>query len=200
MKLLFVFGALFSYILSGINPAVIISKVVYKTDIRKSGSKNPGFTNFRRVFGGKWAYVVLFIDIFKSLSMTLIFGYLFEKAGLDRAFGAAYSGFFATVGHVFPVWYKFKGGKGFLVCISSIWVVSPLTGLFATIVMALVLFLTRYMSLADICAVISAPLFMLLFGIGGYSLLFVCMGSALVVIRHKDNIKRLIHGKESKII
>ncbi|MBQ4528511.1 MAG: glycerol-3-phosphate acyltransferase [Clostridia bacterium] len=198
--IMFGFAAIVCCMICGLNPAIAVSKLVFGKDIRNYGSKNPGFTNFKRIFGGKWAYAVMFLDILKTVLPLILIGYLFEKHDVEREFTVAWCGLFGVLGHVFPVWYKFKGGKGFLVCISMIWCVSPISGLCSTLVMITVLLTTGYMSLADVCAVISAPLFMLLFGIGSYSLLLVCMGSALVVIRHKDNIKRLINGKESKII
>ena len=100
---LFVFSALVSYLVAGINPAILLSKMIYHQDIRTLGSKNPGFTNFKRVFGNRYAWYVFALDILKNLVLCLIFCPLFQNIMQDGALGAAYVGLCAMLGHAFPV-------------------------------------------------------------------------------------------------
>ncbi|MBQ8250126.1 MAG: glycerol-3-phosphate acyltransferase, partial [Clostridia bacterium] len=146
--LLYISAALSAYLVAGWNPAITFSRAIYKKDIRTCGSKNPGFTNFKRTFGNKWAWWVLALDLSKAAIVALIFAVLFENYLDCYQFGAAYTGIFAMLGHAYPVWYKFKGGKGFLVCLSTAWVTDPRVGLIATVIMIVLLLSTKYMSLS----------------------------------------------------
>ena len=92
--LLYILAALCGYVVAGMNPAIAISKAIYHKDIRECGSGNPGFTNFRRTFGNKWAFVVLFLDLLKAAAITLLFAWLLSRKGVDFQFAAAYTGVF----------------------------------------------------------------------------------------------------------
>ena len=113
--LLYILSALTAYLVAGWNPAITFSRAIYKKDIRECGSGNPGFTNFKRSFGNRWAWFVLLLDLFKAAVVVGIFALLFEQYFGMYQLGAAYTGLFALLGHAFPIWYGFKGGKGFLV-------------------------------------------------------------------------------------
>ena len=193
-------AALIPYLVNGINPAIVMSKMIYHKDIRTLGSKNPGFTNFKRVFGNRCAWFVFFFDILKALIPILAFRYIFETdTTLGGQFGAAYSGLFSMLGHVFPVWYKFKGGKGFLVGAAAIGCIDWKTGLVALAIMLVLLAITRYMSLSVIISSLSCPLSLLYFCSPSLTVEILCiLCVALLIIRHKDNIKRLFKGTESK--
>lgn len=106
--------ALCSYLVGAANPAIILSTTIYRKDIRGLGSGNPGFTNFMRVFGKKWAWLVLTLDCSKAIVLCTVFGLLFRSNVGSFQLGAAIAGLFAVLGHCFPVWYGFEGGKGFL--------------------------------------------------------------------------------------
>ena len=194
-------AAILSYLICSLNPAIILSKLIYKKDIREDGSKNPGFTNFKRVYGMKWAWLVFLLDISKALIMEIIFSYFFEKTfgeGFGKV-GIAYSGFFAMLGHCLPLWYKFQGGKGFLVCISTLYMLSWKAGLFATLLLTVLLLATKYMSLATILSLVAGTIslpFIIKIHILAVILFALC--TLFVIFRHKENIKRLAKGTESK--
>ena len=197
--LLYILSAVIPYLIGGINPAIVLSKLIYHKDIRDMGSKNPGFTNFKRVFGGRYAFLVFLFDILKSAIVCLAFGYAFSKCGLIYQVGAAYAGFFAMLGHCFPVWYKFKGGKAFLAGAAAIWCIDWRAGLVAMCIMIVLLFTVHYMSLASICAGISCPITLAVCGVESPFVIVLCTASALLMIcRHSANIKRLISGAETK--
>lgn len=196
--LLMIFSAVVSYLVSGLNPAIILSKAVYHKDIREYGSGNPGFTNFKRTFGGWLSWLVMFLDIFKSAAVVSACGFLFYRYFDMWEFGAAFSGLFAMLGHVFPVWYKFRGGKGFLVCMTVIWLIDIRAGIISAVIMLLVLLITRYMSLADICAVVYAPVTLACQAAPGIVVFIVSVMALLMIWRHSENIERLIDGTEPK--
>ncbi len=195
---LYIAGALAAYLISGWNPAITFSKAIYKTDIRTCGSKNPGFTNFKRCFGNKWAWFVLALDLLKAALVVLLFAQVFElRMGLYQI-GAAFTGLFAVLGHAYPVWYRFKGGKGFLVSLSTVWVTDWRVGLIVTVVMVVLLLTTKYMSLATVAATLCSPLLLLLFRAPLSAVLLNTAMVVFVALRHRENFKRLMAGTESK--
>lgn len=195
---LYIISAVCAYLISGINPAIVLSKKIYHKDIRTCGSGNPGFTNFKRSFGGKWAWWVLTFDLAKSALVTATFAYLFDRHIGQYQLGAAYTGLFALLGHAFPIWYKFKGGKGFLAYMSVIWFIDWHAGFVAVFVMLILLFITKYMSLSTVCAMLTCPLTLYLTG-ASYIVVLICSISVVfIAIRHKENFKRLKAGTESK--
>lgn len=196
--LLYVTAAVTAYLVAGWNPAITFSKVIYKKDIRTCGSGNPGFTNFKRTFGNRWAWFVLALDLSKAAVVAVIFANLFKHYLGMYQFGAAYTGLFAILGHAFPVWYKFKGGKGFLVSLSTVWVVDWRMGLIATAIMVVLLLTTKYMSLSTVTAMLCCPILLLLFGAPANVILTVTATVLFMVARHKENFKRLKAGSEAK--
>ena len=196
--LLYILAALCGYVVAGMNPAIAISKAVYHKDIRECGSGNPGFTNFRRTFGNKWAFLVLFLDLMKAAAATLLFAWLLSRNGVDYQFAAAYTGVFCMLGHAFPFQFKFKGGKGFLVCLSIFFVIDWRVGLIATVLLHVLLLVTKYMSVSTVTTLLVCPILLYLFG-ASLPVVLIALGCALfVAIRHKENFIRLKNGKESK--
>lgn len=197
--LFFLIAAVCSYLMAGVNFAIILSHVFFHKDIRDYGSKNPGFTNFKRVFGGWQAWLVLILDIAKAAVPILIFGLLSEKLFDLRQTGMAWSGLFAVIGHSYPVWYKFKGGKSFIAGVSMIYMLNWRAGIIATIIFLTLLFVTKYMSLAS---VISTALYPILFIIYSpheiLAEIFLIMACVLIIYRHRENILRLKNGSERK--
>ena len=182
----------------GLNPAITLSKVIYKKDIRECGSKNPGFTNFKRTFGNKWAWWVLVLDLSKAAIVVGLFAWLMSLQGVDFQFAAAYTGIFCMLGHAFPLQYKFKGGKGFLVCLSTMYVIDWRVGLIATGIMVILLLTAKYMSLSTTVAMLLCPLLLISFKASLPVILMALACAVFMAIRHKENFKRLIQGKESK--
>ena len=197
---LYILAAICGYVIAGMNPAIALSKAIYKKDIRECGSGNPGFTNFKRTFGNKWAWWVLVLDLSKAAVVVGLFAWLLSLQGVDFQFAAAYTGIFCMLGHAFPPQYKFKGGKGFLVCLSTMYVIDWRVGLIATAIMIALLLFTGYMSLSTTLAMLLCPVLLIPFGA---SLPVILMATACVLfmaIRHKENFKRLMSGNESKFI
>ena len=195
----FVFAAIVAYLIGGINPAIVLSKGIYHQDIRQQGSGNPGFTNFKRVYGNRWAWFVFFLDIGKAVLVVGLFASLFESVLDMRQLGAAYTGFFTMIGHAFPIWYRFEGGKGFLVGAATIFIIDWRVALIALAIMMILLFCTKYMSLSVIIAAISCPISLALFGTDAPQTMIFCLLSViLMILRHRSNIERLIKGTENK--
>lgn len=196
--LAYIISAVFAYFVSGLNPAIIMSKAIYKKDIRTCGSGNPGFTNFKRVFGNKYAWFVFVLDILKGAVISVVAGLLFRAYVGSWALGVAYAGLFAMLGHAFPIYYGFKGGKGFLVCLSTVWFIDWRAGAIASAVLVIMLPLTKYMSLSTMSALVAGAVAVAAFGGGlAVSIMYaVCV--LFVIVRHKQNIVRLVQGTESK--
>lgn len=195
---LYIAAALVAYMVAGWNPAITFSKAIYKTDIRNCGSKNPGFTNFKRCFGNRWAWPVLALDLLKAALVVILFAWLFESCMGLYQLGAVYTGLFAVLGHAYPIWYNFKGGKGFLVSLSTIWVADWRVGLIVTVIMILLLLTIKYMSLATVAATLCGPVLLLLFGASLYVVLINMAMAVFVALRHRENFRRLRAGTESK--
>lgn len=209
-------AAVVSYLVAGVNPSILLSKLFYKQDIRTVGSKNPGFTNFKRLYGWKLAWLVLLIDVAKAVLPCLGFGLAFRAVGvLDSAayevgsaftgnnfsLGASFAGIFAMLGHAYPVWYRFRGGKAFLVGATAVWFIDWRVGLICAGVFFLLLFTVQIMSISSMSAGVVCP-FAVAFlpGACAHPVVLVCciLAAILLVWRHKPNIIRLIHGEESK--
>ena len=196
--ILFLLAAVCGYLIAGLNPAITLSKAIYHRDIRECGSGNPGFTNFKRTFGNRWAWWVLVIDLSKAAVAVCLFAWLLSRQGVDFRIGAAYTGMFCMLGHAFPLQYKFKGGKGFLVCLSTMLVVDWRVGVIATGIMILLLLLTKYMSLSTTIAMLLCPILLIPFEAPLPVVLMVLFCALFMAVRHKENFSRLIHGREPK--
>ena len=196
--ILFLLAAVCGYLIAGLNPAITLSKAIYHRDIRECGSGNPGFTNFKRTFGNRWAWWVLVIDLSKAAVAVCLFAWLLSHQGVDFRIGAAYTGMFCMLGHAFPLQYKFKGGKGFLVCLSTMLVVDWRVGVIATGIMILLLLLTKYMSLSTTIAMLLCPILLIPFEAPLPVVLMMLFCALFMAFRHKENFSRLIHGREPK--
>jgi glycerol-3-phosphate acyltransferase PlsY len=191
--------AAFAYLVGGVNWSIILSNRIYGQDIRTLGSHNAGFTNFKRVFGSRHAWTVFALDILKSVVPCVLVGLVFRHVFGMFHLGAAFAAFFVILGHCFPVWYQFKGGKGFLAMASMVWFISFKAGLAGLAVFALVFFTLHYMSLSSVTASLTLPLSLLIFGCE--TPLMVPLGLAcalLITLRHKQNLVRLVKGTEPK--
>ncbi len=196
--LIYILSAICGFLISGLNPAIIFSKAVYGKDIRECGSKNPGFTNFKRCFGSKLAYFVFVLDLLKAAIPVVLFALLFAKHGISYQFGAAYTGVFCMLGHAYPVWYGFKGGKGFLVCTAVLVAIDWKVGIIIFAGAMALLFITKYMSFSTVTAMLCAPAVFAVMGSTLKVVLLVLFCAVFMAVRHKENIKRLINGTESK--
>lgn len=188
-----------SYLAGCCNGALITSHLFCHDDVRKYGSHNAGLTNFYRVYGGKYAACVIAVDMLKALLAVTLGAAVFGQYLGQRLVGEYFSAFFCAVGHIFPAFYSFKGGKGIL-CSGALlllldWRVAAIGwGLF------LLLWLTtRYVSLGSVSAAASFPVSTAVF----YrdepaAIVLSVLLAALVIWAHRSNIARLLHGTESR--
>lgn len=186
------FLILISYFLGSIPSGIILSRVLKKRDPRTQGSGNIGATNAFRIGGKVFGGLTLLLDITKGFVVILC----------AKAFNAEYLalwGFVCIVGHIFPIWLNFKGGKGVATAIGVILGINLMLGISAILLWILIFSISRISSLA---ALVSLSV---IFPIGcilsdGYiNLIFLLISLILIVFRHKDNIIRLYNGKENKI-
>ena len=191
-----------AYLLGSIPTAVWIGKRFYNIDIREHGSGNAGATNTIRVLGWKPGIPVLLFDVFKGwLAVNIIHLAQFYTPGTtDFINFQLILGVAATLGHIFPIYAKFKGGKGVSTLVGIVLAIDPLTTLICFIIFLIVLFLTKYVSLSSLTAGISFPVIVIfIFKTTIISLIIFSLSVALLlVLTHIKNIKRLLQKEESK--
>lgn len=186
------------YLLGGINGAILLSKLVEKDDVRHHGSGNAGFTNFFRNYGKRTSLLVILIDAAKAAVSCLLGGWLLGKCGL-RTEGMLLGGLAATLGHDFPAFLGFRGGKGIVCGFATALVTDWRVGLILLAVFALVYFLTHYVSLASVlCALGFFVSFWLFYPGRPFVLILSGCLSALAIFLHRENIGRLVRGQERK--
>ena len=187
------------YLLGSINFGIIVSKLFHKEDIRSYGSGNAGATNMLRTYGKKEAIITLVGDILKAVAAVALGR---ELLGLTGGYVAL---FCCIVGHAFPIFYKFKGGKGVAACAGGVaalfaftprwWIIFVELAIFAAIVA-----ITRFISLGSVTAMFIFPILMSRLELGwSLNILFAFMIAALVIYLHRGNIKRIYQGKENKL-
>lgn len=190
---------LLSYFFGCFNGSFMVSHFIIRDDVRKHGSGNAGLTNFYRTYGAKYALLVIACDMGKTVAACLLGSFFFRCLGWDGTLGTLLAGLGCELGHIFPVFYGFRGGKGIL---SGGTLVLLLNWRVAAVAWALFLLLwltTRYVSLASITATCSAPI--TVYFVYGHNWLYtsLCLAvAALVVWWHRENIQRLLHGTEKK--
>lgn len=200
-----------SYLLGSCNSAIIVSHLLYHQDIRDYGSKNAGLTNTLRVYGKGAALLTLIGDLAKGVIAVLLSIFIETKlvgSGVDTQLIGYVAGMFAILGHIFPVWYGFKGGKGALVASSVLIVIDPITfGIVIPLFIAICL-ITRYVSVASMTAALSYPVITFCINLFvkhkdmpsviSYTVCALVTG-LLVVYMHRSNIERLKNGTENKL-
>lgn len=187
--------SIIAYLLGSIPNGYIICKKFYRIDITKYGSKNIGMTNVQRVVGNKAAVAVFLLDFAKGFLAVIIGKYFFQSPFL-----AITLGIMAIIGHDYSLFMPhFKGGKGVATAYGVIGAISVYTGLLSGGIFFLVIFLTRYVSLASIVSVCFFPVFLILFHADKTIILSSLIIVLLVKISHHENIKRLLKGNERKI-
>ncbi|MBQ9734211.1 MAG: glycerol-3-phosphate 1-O-acyltransferase PlsY [Clostridia bacterium] len=196
--LLLIIIAIVAYFCGGLNGAIISSRFIFHDDVRKHGSGNAGLTNFHRTYGTKGAAMVIAIDVLKSVIAVLVGGWLLGTVG-EKSVGQIFAGFCLILGHIAPVLYGFRGGKGVLCAGTMILIVDPVAGLCCWAVFILVVIATRYVSLASMMACLLGPVFLAIFKHSGLEVLLTLLAALLVVIKHAENILRLIGGTESRL-
>ena len=191
-------AAVIPYLLGNLNGAVVVSRLVAHEDVRTKGSGNAGFTNFFRNYGKRTSLLVILIDAAKAAVSCLLGGWLLGKCGL-RTEGMLLGGLAATLGHDFPAFLGFRGGKGIVCGFATALVTDWRVGLILLAVFALVYFLTHYVSLASVlCALGLFVSFWLFYPGRPFVLILSGCLSALAIFLHRENINRLVKGRERK--
>lgn len=237
VAILVIVGLAIGYLYGSILFAIVIGKLLVKKDVREFESKNPGATNAARVLGNKLGFLVLVLDTFKAIIPTLVMWFIywfslrhngfqnynpiehnFNPGVLIYLAGAA-----AVIGHLFPIYHKFHGGKGISTFGGLLLIISPFLGIISAIIIIICVLVTRYVSLGAIIAVMIVPVLILIPGINYTYLVYpnitklfehlnyathtlICLPimawlyivAFLIVYRHKENIKRLVNGTERK--
>lgn len=195
---LIVLAVVAAYLLGSLSFAVIVSRLMGLSDPRTYGSKNPGATNVLRSGNKAAAVSTLALDALKGYVPVLLVVLFGEPCGLGEA-SAALVGLAAFVGHLFPVFFRFQGGKGVATAAGVLLALNPWLGLATLLTWIIIAGFFRYSSLASIIAAVFAPFYQLLiWGPGPVAGLILVM-SLLLIWRHAGNIRKLIEGKESKI-
>jgi len=190
--LMIILSGIVGYLLGSINSSIIVGKL-YRIDIRQYGSGNAGMTNTLRTLGKKAAFFVLIGDILKGILSYLI-GLAF--AGYT---GAMMAGTCAILGHNWPVYFGFKGGKGVLTSIAVLFMMNAEIALILLIVFAIVVALTRYVSLGSIIGAALFPVLAIVYKQSAGFVIFAFVIGLLVIFRHRSNIARILNGTESKL-
>ena len=179
-----------SYLLGSINLSIIISSKFYNDDIRNHGSGNAGMTNVMRTYGKKMAVITFVGDFMKaviaSLVGRLLLGYI----------GSYIAGLFCFLGHIFPCFYKFKGGKGVVTACAMIAMNDPFICLLLLVVFVLVVALSKFISLGSVIAVMAYPIIHHRITGGNFGTIVALLMAAMCVFAHRTNIKRIMNHEE----
>lgn len=194
---------IFAYLIGSIPTALIVSRSFFKIDIREYGSGNMGATNTFRVLGSKFGTIVMVGDVLKGMLAVALYNLLpyYIENPIDRTNLMIGLGLAAVVGHIYPIWAQFKGGKGVATLFGMVLAIQPLVAVNCVAVFLLVLYLTRYVSLSSILAGIALPICVLWIYNEKeiFYRVFAIAVSALIILTHQKNIGRLIRGNEGRV-
>ena len=199
--------AIIAYLVGSINFSIIISKRMAGFDVREKGSGNAGTTNMLRSVGVKAAAITLLCDILKGVVVILIailIGNIVD--GLDDALLVQLAGIFVIIGHTFPIFFGFKGGKGIATSLGVLLMFNWQIGLICLVFALILMVITRMVSVGSIAAAILFPVLVIFIGqnyivpVNNWSyLIFSIIVAVLVLFNHRENLKRIFTGKENKI-
>lgn len=215
-----VIAVLCAYLISSVNTSIIVTKIVLHKDIRTLGSGNAGFTNVLRCVGKVPAIITFVGDFLKGvISVAIAYFIMRGEPELQRQYLMCTAGLFAVVGHTMPIYYKFKGGKGVVTTAAVMLMTDWRLLIMALLIFAIVFTATKIISVCALCNATAYPITAFVFrlldhnGVLGavtplqnptmpfvwYSAGLALITGVLVIVRHKDNIKRLLKGEEKKI-
>lgn len=207
------------YLIGSISPSILIGKLFFGVDVRQVGSGNAGMTNAIRAFGKKVGTMVALIDLFKGFVASFWIGLIrtdlaswqLESSALqigaftlDPVLVQIFAGAAVVAGHIFPLFFGFRGGKGVLTIAGVVLGISPVPVLICMLLFGVVFGLTRYVSLGSILAAVAFPIIVLLQkvwlgdDVSYYLIGFSIVAAVLIVVTHLANIKRLLLGEENR--
>lgn len=204
----YIIVAIIAYLIGSISFSVIISKKMAGFDVREKGSGNAGSTNVLRTVGKKAALITLVCDILKgvvAILIALLAGNIIK--GLDNALLVQLAGVFVIIGHTFPIFFKFKGGKGIATSLGVLLIINWQIGLICLVFALLLMALTKMVSVGSIAAAVLFPVLVLFINqnyivaeSSNWSyLIFSIIIALLVIFNHRENLKRIFSGTENKI-
>ena len=197
--------AIIAYAIGSVNFSVILSKKMAGFDVREKGSGNAGSTNMLRSVGKKAAAITLVCDILKgvvAILIAVILGWIFKES--DKALLVQIAGILVIIGHTFPIFFEFKGGKGVATSLGVLLMTNWQIGLICLIFALMLMAVTRMVSLGSISAAVLFPVLTLFIHSHyivpgrGYFIYSIIL-AAIVCFNHRENIRRIINGKENKL-
>ena len=183
-----------AYLIGSIPTGLIFGKLIWKKDLRQYGSHNIGATNAWRILGRKAGLLIFILDFLKGQLGVLLGAYLLASPG-----AMVVGGLFAVLGHMFPIFIGFKGGKGVATGLGVISALMPKVTLIVVVVWLVLTLITRYVSVASIVAAVLTPILAAAFKEPIIYFLFALVIAVFIVFRHRENIQRLKAGHENKI-
>lgn len=209
-----IISAVVSYLLGSLNFGIIISKLLNKDDVRSHGSGNAGSTNMLRNYGKKYAVMTIIGDMLK-VAVAIIISFIIVRKmgnislaenggayilGIDaRMFTKSFSGLFCVLGHIFPCFFGFKGGKGVATAGGMVFMIDWRIALILLAIFAIIVLITKYVSLGSIAMAVFYPVFIFIFYKSLPLALLSLIFTLIVLLAHRENIKKLINHTESKI-
>lgn len=194
---------LLAYFIGSIPTAIIVSKAFFNIDIREYGSGNMGATNTFRVLGAKFGTIVMVGDMLKGILAVALYNLLpyYLTNELDRTNLMLGLGLAAVIGHIYPVWADFRGGKGVATLFGMVLAIQPIVAINCVGVFLLVLYLTRYVSLSSILAGVALPICVLWIYNEQevFYRVFAVAVACLILLTHQKNISRLLKGNEGRV-
>ena len=194
MSFTFIIGALVAYLLGSVPSGLWVGQYFFQKDIRQFGSGNLGSTNAFRVLGKKAGSAVLFFDVFKGFLAMILAMTVFKQEGLSPLWIAS----FAVLGHTFPVFASFKGGKSVATFAGMILAYQPLLLLYGLIIFLVLLAITRMVSLTAMVTITAGVFLSLLFNDWTLTA-FALAIDIFIIYRHRSNIQRILNGTENKV-
>lgn len=197
--MMIILSAVAGYLLGSVNTSLVLGKLFYKKDVRQYGSGNAGATNTLRTLGKTAAIMVVVGDFLKGILACLIGKWLAGETS-DGVYGGMYvAGIMAVIGHNWPLYFGFKGGKGVMTAFAAVLMFSPLAALICLLSFVLVVAITRYVSLGSIIGGAAFPLVAWILGEQLFLILTGVLLALLIIFRHSSNISRLLNGNEKKL-
>ena len=202
----YILMAVIAYAIGSVNFSIILSKKIAGFDVREKGSGNAGTTNMLRSVGKGAAALTLVLDILKGIVAILIAKYLIGNIveGINVAILVQIAGFFVVLGHTFPMFFGFKGGKGVATALGVLLMSNPLIGVICLVFALAVMVLTRMVSLGSIMAAVLFPVLTIFitenYIANGYNyIIFGIAMAVLVIFNHRSNLKRIYNGTENRL-
>ena len=188
-----------AYLIGSIPTGYLIVKAKTGDDIRKIGSGSTGATNVKRVLGKKWFFIVMILDAIKG-ALPVVLGKIVANYANDTiGIIAVFCAIFVIIGHSKPIFLQFKGGKSVASGVGTILALNIIVGLLIAVIWGIITYISRYVSLGSIIALILSPILMYLFKNPPCYILYCLIAAIYIIYLHRDNIKRLIKRQENKV-